>query len=72
MKFRSLIFIALITVFGGFASPQQTEKPLTKGQVMELVKAEMDNTQLAKLVRERGIDFEPTDDDVQALRKAGH
>ena len=71
MKFRSLIFIALITVFGGFASPQQTEKPLTKGQVMELVKAEMDNSQLAKLVRERGIDFEPTDDDVQALRKAG-
>ena len=38
---------------------------------MELVKAEMDNTQLAKLVRARGIDFEPTDDYVQALRKAG-
>jgi formylglycine-generating enzyme required for sulfatase activity len=53
------------------AGPQQAEKPLTKDQVMELVKAEMDNTQLAKLVRERGIDFEPTEDYVQALRQAG-
>jgi formylglycine-generating enzyme required for sulfatase activity len=38
---------------------------------MGLVKAGMDNTQLAKAVRERGIDFESTDDYVEALRKAG-
>ena len=71
MKLRFLILIALVTVIGRPALPQQPEKPLSKNQVMELVKAEMDNSQLAKLVRERGIDFEPTDDDVQALRKAG-
>jgi formylglycine-generating enzyme required for sulfatase activity len=71
MKLHFLILIALVAVIGRPALPQQPEKPLTKSQIMELVKAEMDNTQLAKLVRERGIDFEPTDDDVQALRKAG-
>jgi len=71
MKLRFLILIALVAVMGRPALPQQPEKPLTKNQVMELVKAEMDNTQLAKSVRERGIDFEPTDDYVQALRKAG-
>jgi formylglycine-generating enzyme required for sulfatase activity/transcriptional regulator of met regulon len=71
MKLRFLLLIVLVAVIGRPALPQQPEKPLTKDQVMELVKAEMDNSQLAKLVRERGIDFEPTDDDVQALRKAG-
>ncbi len=71
MKFRFLILIALIAVMAQPVLSQQAEKPLTKNQIMDLVKAGMDNTQLAKMVRERGIDFEPTDDDLQALRKAG-
>jgi hypothetical protein len=71
MKLRFLILITLVSVIGRPVLPQQSERPLTKNQVMELVKAGMDNTQLAKSVRERGVDFEPTDDDVQALRKAG-
>ncbi|MDR3676039.1 MAG: SUMF1/EgtB/PvdO family nonheme iron enzyme, partial [Acidobacteriota bacterium] len=53
------------------AIPVPAEKPLSKEQVMTLVKAGMDNTQLAKSVRECGIDFDPTDDYVEALRKAG-
>lgn len=63
--------IALVAVAGRLVLAQQAEKPLTKNQVTSLVTAGMDNSQLAKLVRERGIDFEPTDDDIQALRKAG-
>jgi formylglycine-generating enzyme required for sulfatase activity len=71
MKLRFFIMIALFAVIGRPVLPLQPEKPLSKNQVMELVKAEMDNAQLAQLVRERGIDFEPTDEDIQALRKAG-
>jgi formylglycine-generating enzyme required for sulfatase activity len=70
---KACFFILIITlaVIARPASPPQGGKPLTKEEIMGLVKAGMDNTQLAKAVRERGIDFEPTDDYVEALRKAG-
>jgi hypothetical protein len=57
----------------GFAQapPAQKQQPLDKDQVMTLVTAGMDNAQLAKTIEERGIDFEPTDDYIQALQKAG-
>jgi hypothetical protein len=71
MKLRFLILPVLVIAAALPAGPQQAEKPLTQEQVMQLVRAEMNNVQLAKLVRERGIDFEPTEDYIQALRKAG-
>jgi hypothetical protein len=52
-------------------APAPVQKPLNKEQVMTLVSAGMDNEQLAKRIEERGIDFEPTDDFIAALRKAG-
>ncbi len=54
-----------------FAQAPAAQKPLNKDQIMTLVTAGMDNVQLAKRIEERGIDFEPTDDDIEALRKAG-
>jgi hypothetical protein len=55
--------------------PAQTRpaapKPLDKDQIMALVGAGMDNEQLAKKVQALGIDFEPTDEYLEALRKAG-
>jgi sulfatase modifying factor 1 len=71
MKTCFLTLILVLAVVAQFATPQQTQAPLTKDQVMGLLKAQMDNAELAKLLRERGIDFEVTDDYVQALRKAG-
>jgi hypothetical protein len=71
MKLRFLMLVILVAVTASLAGPPQAQKPLTKEEVMGLVRAGMDNTQLAKAVRERGIDFEPTEDYVQALRKAG-
>jgi formylglycine-generating enzyme required for sulfatase activity len=71
MKLCFLILIIFLAIAALPAGPQQAQKPLSKEQIMGLVKAEMDNTQLAKAVSERGIDFEPTDDYVEALRKAG-
>ena len=71
MKRSFLILIISFAVIAQPALPPQTQKPLSKEQVVALVKAGMDDTQLAKSVRERGIDFDPTDDEVEALRKAG-
>jgi hypothetical protein len=44
---------------------------MTKDQIMSVVTAGMDNAELAKKIEERGIDFDLTDDYLQALRKAG-
>ncbi len=71
MKYSFLILFISLAVIAHPAIPSPAEKPLSKEQVMTLVKAGMDNAQLAKSVREYGIDFDPTDDYMEALRKAG-
>jgi formylglycine-generating enzyme required for sulfatase activity len=56
----------------GLAQAQTAaQKPLDKDQIMSLVTAGMDNDDLAKRIQDRGIDFDLTDDYLQALRKAG-
>jgi hypothetical protein len=70
MKTRFLILIVFLAV-AQLGLPQQPNPPLTKDQVMDLVKFGMDSSELAKRIKERGLDFEPTDDYVEALRKAG-
>jgi hypothetical protein len=68
----SLVLLVLICMSLGLAqAPPAAQKPLDKDQVMTLVTAGMDNAQLAKKIEQLGIDFEPTDDYLQALRKAG-
>jgi formylglycine-generating enzyme required for sulfatase activity len=62
------VFLALVV---DRALPQQANPPLTKDQVVDLVKFGMDGAELAKRIKERGIDFEPSDDYFEALRKAG-
>lgn len=72
MKLRFLFSVTLfLGVAGQIARPQQAAKPLTKNQVMELVKAGMDSAELAEKVKQVGIDFDLTDDYLQDLRKAG-
>ena len=51
--------------------PQEASGPLGKDQVLDLVKFGLDSGELAKRIKERGIDFEPTDDYLETLRKAG-
>jgi hypothetical protein len=65
------LFVLIFVSLGLAQAPPAAQKPLDKDQVMTLVTAGMDNAQLAKRIEERGIDFEPTDDYLQALRKAG-
>ena len=50
---------------------QESGPPLANDQVMRLVKFGMDGTEVAKRIKERGVDFEPTDDGLETLRKAG-
>jgi formylglycine-generating enzyme required for sulfatase activity len=63
--------IVLLAITLPSAARPQGQKPLAKDEIMGLVKAGMDNAQLAKAVRQRGIDFEPSVEYLEALRKAG-
>jgi sulfatase modifying factor 1 len=72
MRFRLVLLPILFSIL--VAQPvraQKTVKPLTKSQVMDLVKAGMDSAELAEKVKQAGIDFDLTDDYLQDLRKAG-
>ncbi len=71
MKLCFLILIVFLAVVAPPALPQQATSPLTMDQVMDLVKLGMDSADLAKRIKEHGIDFEPTDDYLEALRKVG-
>ena len=71
MKLRFLILVIFLAVIVPPAIPQQTQGPLSKNQVMTLVKAGMETPELVKLIHEHGVDFDLTDDYLQALTKAG-
>jgi formylglycine-generating enzyme required for sulfatase activity len=71
MKLRALILILFLVFVAQPAPTQQTNGPLGKDQVLDLVKFGLDSGELAKRIKERGIDFEPTDDYLETLRKAG-
>lgn len=72
MKLKILItLIVFIAVVAVSARPQQAQKPLTKEQVTDLAKAGMTTPQLVKLIQEHGIDFDLTNDYLEALRQAG-
>ena len=58
------------TAAGMAANPQTAKKPLTKDQVMGLVKGSVPSPRVAEIVRDNGIDFEPTEDYFRALRAA--
>ncbi|MFZ0963450.1 MAG: PEGA domain-containing protein [Terriglobia bacterium] len=71
MRPSVLILIMFLALAAPPAGPQQANPPLTKDQIMDLVKFGMGATELVKRVQEQGIDFEPTDDYLGALQKAG-
>ncbi len=72
MKLKFLIALILFfTIIGQAATPPQASGPLTKDEVMNLVKFGMSGADLAKKIKDLGIDFDLTDDYLQALRQAG-
>jgi formylglycine-generating enzyme required for sulfatase activity len=71
VRFFVVLLVLVFATAGLAQAPSGAQKPLAKDQVIALVKAGMDNEELTKRVQERGIDFELTDDYLQALRQAG-
>jgi hypothetical protein len=53
------------------ATPQASQAPLTKQQVLSLVRNQLGDEAGARAVKERGTDFVPTEDFLQALEAAG-
>jgi hypothetical protein len=71
MKLRCLTSIVLLAVVAQPADPEQPQDLLTKGQVMDCVKAEMKPPELVKLNHDRRINFVLSDEYLLALRTAG-
>jgi hypothetical protein len=61
----------LLAVVAQPADPEQQQEPLTKGQVMGSVEAEMKPPELVKLNHDRRINFVLSDEYLLALRTAG-
>jgi len=53
------------------SSTAPAQKPLTKAQILELLRGYVQSSRVATLVEERGIDFEPADDYFKEVRAAG-
>jgi hypothetical protein len=70
MKCGLVVGMALFTILSLPAFAQQAPEPLKQDQIMDLVRAGMDPTALVKLIHEHGLDFDLTDDFLQALRAA--
>jgi hypothetical protein len=71
MRLRFLILVLFLAVVAQPVLPQEANVPLGKDQVLELVKFGMDSAELAKRIEQYGIDFEPSEEYLETLRKAG-
>jgi Flp pilus assembly protein TadD len=65
------ILVLPILVVCGWAQPQSSGRPLGQNQLQGLVKGGVASERLAKLVQQRGIDFKPSEEYLEELRKAG-
>jgi formylglycine-generating enzyme required for sulfatase activity len=70
MKPKLLILIVLFSAIALAAAPQGSKKPLTKDEIIALVKGGVPGARVVGLVQQNGIDFEPTEDYFRALRTA--
>ena len=72
MRFRKTLSLLMLAVGLGLAlSVWAQEKPFTKEQVVNMVRAGLGNDSGAKLVTQRGIDFTPTPDFLKSLKSSG-
>lgn len=72
MKYRrTLTFIMLAMGLMLLPRAWAQEKPFTQQQVLDMVRAGLGNDEGAKLILQRGIDFEPTESFIKRLKSAG-
>jgi hypothetical protein len=72
MRIRKPLIFYILTVGLVFTLPARAQqKPMTQAQVQALVRDGFGDESGAKLIEQRGIDFAPADDFLQALKAAG-
>jgi tetratricopeptide (TPR) repeat protein len=72
MKLRALsILLAVLIIASLPLCVGAQQKPLTKDQVLNLVRNQLGDEAGAKAIEQRGIDFEPAEDFLKALKDAG-
>ena len=70
MKRTCLLVILVAASLGLAQAPPASQQPLTKDQVLGLVRNQLGDESGAKLIEQRGIDFEPTEDFIKSLQEA--
>ena len=68
---KRLLTIPLLALSLVLPCRAQVQKPLTRTQVDDLVASGLDSESIAKVVDQRGVDFEPTDRYLDVLRSQG-
>ena len=72
MRLRNLLTCLVLALGLAFVQRAQAEqKPLTRDQVLNLVRNQLGDETGAKAIEQRGIDFEPAADFIQSLKDAG-
>jgi tetratricopeptide (TPR) repeat protein len=72
MKKANLVCLVSILVVGAWSSVfGQAKPPLTRAEVIEALNGGVSPKRVVQLVNEFGIQFEPTEENVQPLRQAG-
>jgi TonB family protein len=66
-----LLLLTILGVTLGYSAPQQANKPLSEQEVMDLVHNYVPTERIVELVHQFGIGFEPSDQYLKSLRKAG-
>ena len=70
MKVRFVAGLLFVACVGFAQTPQQPQKSLSKDEILDLVGSEVPTRRIVDLIRQRGIDFEPTGDVIGELKSA--
>ncbi len=71
MRIRVAVSILLVAAISLAQAPKKQPRPLDKTDVLALLAGSVPSQRVAQLVREHGIDFEPTQDYLKTLEIAG-
>jgi hypothetical protein len=72
MRFRKTLNFLILATGLVFAQPARAQlKPFTQEQAVSMVRDGFGDESGAKLIKQRGIDFAPSEDFVQTLKAAG-
>jgi len=70
-RLRVVVQLLLLSSVALAASAQESAHPLSKSQIVDLLLADVPSRRVSILAAQRGIDFEPSDENLETLRRAG-